>query len=673
MITSINIEERNKAIELLRGYSGNNPYLLSIQNDVFNNNKLNLLSDFNLEYILKNYNKEPKLINKIIKIADWYGEYLQKEYLIDFVPEKLQIKYLLGETDTSFHVLMKYRQSMDFCYAFLNKKGILTNFLSDDFNNLEIDFDRYDRLSNNRRPDKPRKIKEHQKEGVKFLLTKKKCILADEMGLGKTVQLTVAAVEGNFDCVLIICPASLKSNWLDELSFYVPEREISIIGGVSGLKKEEIEKYLGYGIGKSGKKLSELQEEAKERGKWNENRYVIVNYDILDDLFTLPKSRKKVDIQESEENSQLFQFIANKKSLIIVDEAHRLSNMKSQQYKIINYLIKHGKPHSVYLATGTPITNDPMNYYNILSLIENDVTGDWQKYMERYCSAIKIPRDENEKAKRNTITSRYVSDKGKNTWYDLTDIEKKELNKIVEKNCKMITIPKEASHLDELMERTKHIYLRRAKEDFNDLPPKYVHEKIYELTNEQRNEYERLWEEYLIENEDKELNKSLLEGALYRKYLSNQMVPYTIKLTEQCLKRGEKVIIFCCFDEELYTLKDYFNDICVIYNGKMNSKEKDESRIKFMTDDSCRVFIGNVDAAGVGITLTSSRIVIFNNFPYVPGICRQAEDRCWRFGQIRDCHVFYQFFKDTQYEKMWNTVLKKELVINRIIKKESEK
>ena len=38
---------------------------------------------------------------------------------------------------------------------------------------------------------------------------------------GKTLELSVGAIEGNFDSVLIICPASLKTNWRDELVWYV--------------------------------------------------------------------------------------------------------------------------------------------------------------------------------------------------------------------------------------------------------------------------------------------------------------------------------------------------------------------------------------------------------------------------------------------------------------------
>lgn len=673
---NIGIEEKTKAIDLLNNYEGRNPYLINLKKEVIILKKSDL-NDFKTEYILKNFNKEPRLIKKIIKITDWYGEKLKEDWNIEFTPKVLEIKYLLGETDTTYHCLIKYRKNMDYIYTFLNKKGVMTNFTIEDYHDIQVDFDRYDKLQQNKRPDKVRFVKPHQKEAIQFLLSRKKCILADDMGLGKSLSLSVAAIEGNFDCVLIICPASLKSNWFEELTYFVPEREISIIGGFTGMKKNELEKYLGYGIGKSNKTVSELQQEAKERGKWNENRFVIVNYDILDEFCKIPKSRKKIDIEEAEKNSPLLQFISNKKSLIIVDEAHNLSNMKSQQYKIINTLIRKGKPHSIYLATGTPITNNPQNYYNLLYLIDSDITNDWQYYVEHYCEGFKMPINDEEKAKRNRISENYIHSHKKNTWYDLTDEEKKELNEIISKQVKFRWIPKGASNLEELKERTSHVYLRRTKEDFNELPEKHVIERIYLLTDEEKSEYDRLWEEYerekLEENPDKELNKELLEGGLYRKYLSNRMVPHTIKFVDRCLAKNEKVVIVCCYDEELYALRDYYKDVCVIYNGKMSSKEKDKAKNEFINNSKIKVIIGNIDSIGVGLTLTVSRVLIFNNFSFVPGICRQAEDRIYRIGQKREVFIYYQFFKDTQYEKMWNTVLKKELVINQIIKKEDEK
>ena len=665
------IEKKNTAIDLLKNYDGINTYLLALKRDIITYKKVDKLTDFNVDYILKNINYQIKDINKIVHVTDWYGDELKDKWETDFRIEKVLIKKLLGETDKFYHCFIQYRKNVEPSYAFLKKNGIIGNFLLEDYHNISIDFNRYDRLSMSRTPDKPRKIKNHQKEAVQFLISRKKCILADDMGMGKSTSLTVASIEGNFDAILIICPASLKSNWFNELTNYVSEKDISIIGGVNEMKKNEIEKYLGYGEGKSGKNLNELKEEAKERGKWTDNRYVIINFDILDDVYKVSRAKTKEGIEKAMENSPMLKFLLNKKSLIIIDEAHKLSNNTSDRYKIIKDLINKSNPHSIYLSTGTPITNDPANYFNLLSLLNDPLTIDREFYYMRYCDAFKMPINEQQKQKKQQLTQEFLNSHNKNTWYDLTVEEKKSLNDIINKRVIQKIIPKGGKNLEELKMQTAHVYLRRTKDDIGDLPPKYIHERVFELNKEQMAEYKKLWDEYeaakLEEDSSKELNKELIEGGLYRKYLSNQMVPNTIKLAEKCLAKGEKIVIACCYDDELYTLRDYFKDKCVIYNGKMSLKEKDEAIKKFNSDPNVMIFIGNIIAAGVGITLTSSRVVIFNNFSYVPGDNSQFQDRVHRIGQTRDVHIFYQFFKDTQYEKMWNTVLSKSLIINQVI------
>ena len=666
---------QNEAIEILRGYSGTNPYYLMLKRDVILKGDIKKLNAFNVEYIIENQNFVPKQIGKTIKIADWYGLKKQQDWGTEFVPQKLRVVSLLGETSTTYHCYVQYRQSVDPVMAFLPKKAVLTNFTLPDWHDYPVDFDRYDKLSTSKDPN--RRLKLHQRDGIKFLLARKKCVLADDMGYGKTCELAVAAIEGNFDAVLIICPASIKTNWKKELMWYIPERDITIIESYLDKNKGELEKFLGYKEGKSGLSLSELQNEAKEAGKWDENRFVIVNYDIVNEFYEIPATRSRENIEKAYQNSPMLQYIANKKALVIVDEAHRLSNTTADRYKIIKDLIKRGNPDSVYLATGTPITNNPQNYFNLLQLIGDPVADDREYYMKRYCAAIEIPRNAKEKAKRDAISRKFIANRGKSNWYELTDSEKDELREIVKKSVRMLTIPNGESNLEELKDRTAHIYLRRVKEDLIDLPNKTVHELFYDLDMGQIMEYNRLWEEYeaaqLEADPTKDLNKELLEGAIYRKYLSNQMVPNTIKLADSFIEKGEKVVIACCYDEELYTLKEYYGDRCVIYNGKVSAKDKDKNIEKFTNDPKIMVFIGNIQAAGVGITLLASHILIFNNISYVPSDDLQMQDRIYRIGQTRDVEVYYQIFRGTQYEKMWNIVLRKTLIIDQVIKKETEK
>lgn len=666
------IKAKNEAIEILRNYSGKNPYILSMKRDVIILQKTSLLTECAVEYIISNKDREVKNIGKVLRIADWYGEKLKTTYDIEFVPTKLQILTFLGETSNSYHCVIKYRQNMNPLELFIPKKALLGNFLIDDYHNVQVDFERYDKLSMSKDPN--RKIKPHQKEAVQFLLSRKKCILADDMGLGKSLELSVAAIEGNFDSVIIICPASLKTNWKKELMWYVPERDITIIDSPIGMTKSELEKFLGYGEGRSGLTVKELQEEAKDKGKWEDNRFVIVNFDVLEEFYKIPVTRSKENIQKALEESPMLRYIMNKKSLIIIDEAHRLSNNTSIRYKIIKDLIKRGKPDSIYLATGTPITNNPQNLYCVLQFLDDPITNDWQYYIDRYCGAMKIPA----KGEKEKYTNFYLKKKNKASWYDLTQDEKDDLKQYIKDNARHITIAKDGTNLEELKMRISHIYLRRTKEDLaNGLPNKTIHEVFYDFNMLQQMEYSKLWDEYeaaqLEADPTKEINKELLETAIYRKYCSNQMVPNTIKMADEFISKGEKVIIATCYDEELEMFRDYYGERCVIYNGKMNAKQKDAAQKAFMEDPSVMVFIGNIQAASVGLTLIVSHTLIFNNMSFVPSDCRQMEDRIYRIGQTKDVDIYYQMFKGTQYEKIWNIILKKELIINAVIKTEYEK
>ena len=669
----VSLKNKLESLDILKAYAGNNPYILMIQRDVLF--KGMEISDFNVEYIIKNHNFNPIQINKTIKIADWYQVKKKEDWGLEFLPEKLAIKWLLGETATTYHCYAKYRQSVDPVQVFIPKKAVLTNFMVSDYKNINVDFDRYDKLSLAKDP--IRKLREHQKEAVQFLLARKKCVLADEPGYGKTAELAVAAIEGNFDSVVIICPASIKTTWKKELMWYVPERDITIVEGIQGKTKSELEQYLGYGVGKSGKKVSELQEEAKERGKWQDNRFVIINFDILSEVYKIPETRSQANIEKAFNESPMLQYLMNKKSLIIIDEAHRLSKTTSMQYKIVRDVIKRSKPDSIYAATGTPITNDPFNFFCMLQFLGDPITDDYTYYLERYCNARKFPKNAEEKEKRNIISQNYIQSKGKYNWYQLTDEEKTELNKIIEQNVKMILVPDGTSNLDELKERVSHIYLRRVKEDLEGMVKKNIHEIYYTLNSQQKAAYGNLWDEYEASqyelNPEKNINKDLIEGAIYRRYLSNEMIPNTIALTNKFISMGEKVIIGCCYDEELYRLKEHFGDIAVIYNGKMNSKEKDKAQDAFMNDPNVMVFIGNLQASGVGLTLTAATKLIFNDFDYVKGNNDQFMDRIHRINQTEDVDIYFQIFKDTQYEKMWDIVLRKGYVIDQIIKKETEK
>lgn len=657
LIMSKSLTKTSEAYNLLKNYSGNNYYLINLKNDVYVYKNANL-SDFQIEYILSNANFTPIYLNKIIKIAKWYGEKKQADWEIEFTPEKLLVGYFLGETEQFYHMYVKYRKSQDkMIPIFIPKKALLNPLFLEDFENKIIDFSKYNTETFTLKP--------HQEQGVKFLTTRKKAILAHNMGGGKTVVSIVSALEDNYKKILVICPASIKSGWATEIKRFLNDDEVTIVEGST----------------------------------WKESRFTIINYDILDNFYEIPMetvkrkvrnvddfgkityktiekeivSKKEAIIKDAMANSQLFQ---SEFDLIIIDEAHRLSNANSGRYKIISDLIKRSNPKGIYELTGTMITNNPMNLYNILKIIDADITKDWQSYVKTYCDGKQIFV----KCERDKFTNAFLKKKRKNSWYDLSKDEKSELDEYLNQNCKKIWLTNGASNLDELRERIKHLYLRDLNEDIYKNFSKETKILSYELNDTERSEYEQIWNEYVSSQDDGEKdikklldNKKLIEGSILRQATSQMMIPHTIELADKVTANGDKCIIFCAFDKEIYALQDHFGDKCVVHNGKLTAKEKDSVIKRFNEDDTCKILLGNLSSTSVGLNLIVANNIIFNSISWLPAENQQAEYRILRIGQTKNCTIYYQSFNNSYLTHMLNILDIKNEIIDSVIVDEKHK
>ena len=587
----INLEDikGRSAITLLEKYEGINPYLKRLKHEYLKNGKISL-TEIQTKYINENYNREPQYINRVIGITKYLGEELQKLEDLTFVPERILIEFVLAETEKSYHVYGKIKKNqIESKMYWLPKTQVLDDPYFEPIN-VEVDFDKYDSILS--KFDK--KLYDHQKTGIKFLLSRSGCILADDMGLGKSMQSIIAALESGAKSILILTTSSAKINWEREINVFC--KETAIVEG----------------------------------RRWRQAKFTIINYDILKNFHTLHdgKSTEEIELDRNLANANF--------DLAIIDEAHYLKNKDAIRSRIMMELVVNHNIPKVWLLTGTPVANRPMDFFNLLKLIKSPLANNWMHYATRYCDARKFFRT-------------LKNGQKKQIW--LTD---------------------GASNLDELASKTKNVILRRLKTEVLDMPDKVITPMYHRLDTKELIEYEQLWEDYLEKRtlegkKNGNLQKDLVELILLRQFIAKIAIPYTIEMAENAIEMGRKVIIFTNFNEEQEELENHFGKLCVVHNGSMTAKQKQKSVDSFQNNSKIKAFIGNEASAGVAITLTEGTVVIFNSFSWVPGNNEQAEDRAFRIGQKNDVNIYYQLFEDTISTRMWNMLTTKKDIISIIM------
>jgi SWI/SNF-related matrix-associated actin-dependent regulator 1 of chromatin subfamily A len=541
----MDVSLESKALTLLGDYEGGNNYLLELKRKSQINRKF-YPTRSQAEYIINNHDKQPKVAKKWVILDAYFAQKLADDKLYTEVPEKVWVEKLLAEKEKAFHIWGKVFETEQFHDFWLPKVAIIKDNTVKD---VVIDYEKYSH----------RPPLSHQKEAIQKLVENKKFILADDMGLGKTTSTIIAALESGSKKVLIICPATLKINW-----------------------KREIENYSDKSVYiAEGKNFS------------TEHDFVIINYDIIKNFHD---TKKKGESQILDANFDL----------VVVDEAHYIKNATAQRTKLINDIVK--KVDRIWLLTGTPMTSRPIDYFNLLSLIDSPVAKNWMAYAIRYCQGYQFNVG------------------GRKVWNVMG-----------------------ASNLEELRDRTLGLTLRRLKEDVLDLPDKIItpvylrlKSKLYEeVMGDYYNWYEGNPEE------SKSLTVQFTKLTKVRQIIADEKIAQTIELAENIIEQNKKVIIFCNFTDSLNKIVEHFGKAAVKVDGSMSKPERQHSVDSFQESDKIKVFVGNIKAAGVGLTLTAAEAVIMNDLSFLPSDHAQAEDRAYRYGQKNNVLVYYPIFENT--------------------------
>ena len=555
----------HKALDLLDVYSGSNNYILFLKNKKETKKKF-YPTRTQAEYIVNYFDTVPKVARKWVELDTYFAQKFSEEKYLLKVPEKVYVEKLLVEKDKSYHIWAKFFEGDQLSEFWVPKSSLIKSQTTKD---VSIDYSKYSH----------RPPLQHQKEAIEKLTGSRRYILADDMGLGKTTSTIIAALETGSKKILIVCPASLKINWQREIENYT-DRSVYIC---------------------EGKKFS------------TEHDFVIVNYDIIKN-FHDPKSPNESLITQSNFD------------LVIMDEAHMISNTQAQRTKVINNFVKGIK--YVWLLTGTPMTSRPMNYYNLLSIIESPVAQNWMAYAIRYCQG-------------------YQFRAGNRKVWNVSG----------------------ASNLEELRDRTSKQVLRRLKEDVLDLPEKIISPIYLRLKSKEYGEVMGEYYDWYDKNSDESSSLTVQFSKLMkvRKIIANEKVNQTIEIAENIIEQGKKVIIFTNFTDTLQLIHNHFKKESVYLDGSCSKQQRQYSVDQFQENEKIKVFVGNLKAAGVGLTLTSAEVVIMNDLSFVPAEHSQAEDRAYRYGQKNNVIVYYPLFDNTIEGVIYDILNNKKQVIRTVM------
>ena len=110
-----------------------------------------------------------------------------------------------------------------------------------------------------------------------------------------------------------------------------------------------------------------------------------------------------------------------------------------------------------------------------------------------------------------------------------------------------------------------------------------------------------------------------------------------------------------------------FKNIAVKVDGSVTGANRDKAVQAFQNDDNIRLFIGNINAAGVGLTLTAASSVAFIELPWSPALLDQAEDRCHRIGQKDTVNIYYLLGVDTIEERIVKMLDSKRKILDTVL------
>ena len=315
-----------------------------------------------------------------------------------------------------------------------------------------------------------------------------------------------------------------------------------------------------------------------------------------------------------------------KPKCVILDECHYIKNRGTKRYSAVKRLCSKSK--HVIGVSGTPLTNRPAELWPVLNLIRNDKYPNFMEFAHEFCRPRRTPWG----------------------WkYD------------------------GATNLGQLHEELSALcMIRRRKADvLHQLPDKSRHVVPVELDD--RTEYDEAlkdfigWLQKTSNAKAKRAKKAerLVQMGYLKRIAAQQKMPSVLNWIDNFLEESEeKILLFGIHKTVISQLFKKYKSDAVKIDGSTSSKNRQKAVESFQSKHGARIFIGNIQAAGVGLNLTAASTVAFCEIGWTPGEHTQGEDRLHRIGQKNATQCFYLIARNTIEEKLCRILQEKQEVLD---------
>jgi SWI/SNF-related matrix-associated actin-dependent regulator 1 of chromatin subfamily A len=453
-----------------------------------------------------------------------------------------------------------------------------------------------------------------QRAGIAYAIQRKSTLIADEMGLGKTIQ-ALGFINANPDIKTVLCivPASLRLNWWHEAQKWLIRPMLYYIVMDAG----HIPDYANF---------------------------IIVNYDML-----------KGAVLES--------LLTRQFDLLIVDECHKLKNKKAQRtqkvlggkdtQKVYHPGVIENCGRRLFL-TGTPILNRPVEIFPLVSAIAPTDFDNFFVFAKRFCNAQKNRWgwDFNGASNLGELQTKLRAS------CMIRRLKKDVLTELPAKRRQVVEL--ESDGYEDIIGRERHGMENQAAQ-LEELQADVELARVADNEDQYKAAVDKLRSATMV---------AFSEIARLRHDTAVAKIPRVIEHIEDLFEaETEKLILFAHHHDVVDAIYNHFKDISVVLTGETKLEDRDAAVTRFQTDPACKLFIGSITAAGVGLTLTAASHVVFAELDWVPANMSQAEDRAHRIGQTESVLIQHLVFDESIDAEMAKKLIAKQEIIDRALDK----